>query len=420
MADTDADLRTAITRLADATKTGGVDALTGPMRNVEVYLARLVEEISSGRAQSIEEIRLGDPRAGAHHCGRSGPHAELERALGARDAPTRKLLRPQHLAGFVDALSSLLIIIIFLLTLFALAHVTASALIERRDEALDRLRTQLSELSEVLRLEKQTSADLRRSLSEMSASLQATQTERDRLRSERGDLEARLNAATGALSSEQELSGKQRDEIAELNNAISAMRDQMARLEALLSDAEAKAKADQVQIADLGKRLNVALAGASRSSHATARSSSAGCARCWATAPTSASSATASSSSRRCCSRRAAPISTPTAQADRQLAEANLKEISAKIPTEINWVLRVDGHTDKRPIATPQFPSNWELSTARAIAVVKFLIAQRHPARSPRRRRLRRVPADRSRRHGRGLSPQPPHRAEARPSADIW
>lgn len=57
MADTDADMRTAIARLADATKTGGVDALTGPMRNVEVYLARLVEEISSGRAQSIEEIR---------------------------------------------------------------------------------------------------------------------------------------------------------------------------------------------------------------------------------------------------------------------------------------------------------------------------------------------------------------------------
>lgn len=57
MADTDSEMRTAIARLADATKTGGVDALTGPMRNVEVYLARLVEEVSSGRAQSIEEIR---------------------------------------------------------------------------------------------------------------------------------------------------------------------------------------------------------------------------------------------------------------------------------------------------------------------------------------------------------------------------
>jgi chemotaxis protein MotB len=51
-----------------------------------------------------------------------------------------------------------------------------------------------------------------------------------------------------------------------------------------------------------------------------------------------------------------------------------LKELSAKIPGELNWVLRVDGHTDRRPIRTAIFPSNWELSTARAISVVKRLI----------------------------------------------
>ncbi len=51
-----------------------------------------------------------------------------------------------------------------------------------------------------------------------------------------------------------------------------------------------------------------------------------------------------------------------------------LKEIGAKIPPEINWILRVDGHTDNRPIKSPQFPSNWELSTARAIAVVQYML----------------------------------------------
>jgi chemotaxis protein MotB len=288
--------------------------------------------------------------------------------------------------GFVDALSSLLIIIIFLLTLFALAHVTASALIERRDEALDRLRAQLSELSEVLRLEKQTSADLRRSLSEMSASLQATQTERDRLRSERGDLEARLNAATGAaqqlqgaLTSEQELSGKQRDEIAELNNAINAMREQIARLESLLSDAEAKAKADQVQIADLGKRLNVALAGRVEEL-ARYRSEFFGRLR----------EVLGNRPDIRIVGDRfvfQSEVLFPSGSADlnpdgrKQIDSlaATLKEISAKIPKEINWVLRVDGHTDKVPISTPEFPSNWELSTARAIAVVKVLIADGIP-----------------------------------------
>jgi len=59
---------------------------------------------------------------------------------------------------------------------------------------------------------------------------------------------------------------------------------------------------------------------------------------------------------------------------------AALKSISAKIPPEINWVLRVDGHTDHRKISTAEFPSNWELSTARAISVVRYAIDQGVPA----------------------------------------
>ena len=61
------------------------------------------------------------------------------------------------------------------------------------------------------------------------------------------------------------------------------------------------------------------------------------------------------------------------------LAEA-LKEIMPQIPDDIDWVLRVDGHSDKRPISTPQFPSNLHLSAARAMAVVQFLIAMGVPA----------------------------------------
>ncbi|MGE5538110.1 MAG: peptidoglycan -binding protein [Gemmatimonas sp.] len=283
--------------------------------------------------------------------------------------------------GFVDALSSLLIIVIFLLTLFALAHVTASALISGRDEALDQLRRQLSELSQVLQLERTSNADLRRSLAEMSASLQATQTERDQLRAQRSDLESRVQAAgeeaqrlQGALSSEQELTARQRDEIAELNNAINAMREQMARLEQLLSDAEAKAKADQAQIADLGRRLNVALAGRVEEL-ARYRSEFFGRLRevlgnrqdirivgdrfvFQSEVLFASGSADLSAEGR--------------VQID-SLAET-LTDLATRIPTEIPWVLRVDGHTDKVPISTPQFPSNWELSTARATAVVKALI----------------------------------------------
>jgi chemotaxis protein MotB len=288
--------------------------------------------------------------------------------------------------GFVDALSSLLIIVIFLLTLFALAHITASALISRRDEALDRLRQQLSELSDVLRLEKQSNADLKRSLSEMSASLQTSQAERDRLTSERTEIESRLQAATGeaqrlqgALSSEQELSGKQRDQIADLTNALNAFKEQMAQLQALLSDAEAKAKTDQAQIADLGKRLNLALAGRVEEL-ARYRSEFFGRLR----------EVLGNRPDIRIVGDRfvfQSEVLFPSGSADLNpdgrkqidsLAQT-LKEIAARIPKEINWVLRVDGHTDKVPISTPEFPSNWELSTARAVAVVKVLIADGIP-----------------------------------------
>jgi chemotaxis protein MotB len=58
---------------------------------------------------------------------------------------------------------------------------------------------------------------------------------------------------------------------------------------------------------------------------------------------------------------------------------AALKDISAQIPPEIDWILRVDGHTDKRPINTPQFASNWELSAARAISVVRYAMEKGIP-----------------------------------------
>jgi chemotaxis protein MotB len=55
-------------------------------------------------------------------------------------------------------------------------------------------------------------------------------------------------------------------------------------------------------------------------------------------------------------------------------------EVASEIPSGIDWVLRIDGHTDRIPIHTAQFPSNWELSTARAVAIVKYLVVQGIPA----------------------------------------
>ena len=61
-----------------------------------------------------------------------------------------------------------------------------------------------------------------------------------------------------------------------------------------------------------------------------------------------------------------------------RLAET-LKTLAAEIPDDLPWVLQVDGHTDRRPISNARFPSNWELSTARALAIVKFLRGQGIP-----------------------------------------
>ncbi len=61
-----------------------------------------------------------------------------------------------------------------------------------------------------------------------------------------------------------------------------------------------------------------------------------------------------------------------------QLAQA-IVELGRSIPGEIDWALQVDGHTDQRPIASAQFASNWELSTARAISVVRYLVSRGVP-----------------------------------------
>ncbi|MEZ5858076.1 MAG: OmpA family protein [Geminicoccaceae bacterium] len=103
-------------------------------------------------------------------------------------------------------------------------------------------------------------------------------------------------------------------------------------------------------------------------------SSSAGCTRGAGRPAECASSATGSSSSPSCCSPRAPPGSVPRARQLEALAET-LREVAATIPPEIDWILGVDGHTDKVPVgANSAFRSNWELSTARAISVVEFLV----------------------------------------------
>jgi chemotaxis protein MotB len=182
-----------------------------------------------------------------------------------------------------------------------------------------------------------------------------------------------------ALAAEKQLSRQAQDQVDLLGRQIQALRDQIARVSAALELAEKDKSTQQTTIADLGRRLNLALA-SKVEELARYRSEFFGRIR----------QALGDRPDIRVVGDRFvfqsevlfAPASAELGDdAKRQLAPivTALVEIMKKMPTDLNWVLRVDGHTDKRPIATPQFPSNWELSTARAISVVKFLAASGIP-----------------------------------------
>lgn len=324
--------------------------------------------------------------------------------------------------GFVDALASLLIIIIFVLLVFVLAQVFLSQALSGRDQALARLDQQITELAELLNLEVKANDDLRRTVSQLSSELQATLIGRDQLREQldsatverdalksalddantvvaadrekieiqlrelarirqdieilrslRADLESRLATAETDRNLARDASDAHQRQVELLNRQMLALREQLAGLAAALEASEKKSREQDVQIANLGQRLNAALA-TRVTELARYRSEFFGRLR----------EVLGDRQDIRIVGDRfvfQSEVLFESASADlgdegkRQLASlaTTLLEIAARIPGNIDWILQVDGHTDRRPIATPRFPSNWELSTARAISVVRFL-----------------------------------------------
>jgi len=422
--------------------------------------------------------------------------------------------------GFVDALATLLMVIIFLLMIFVLSQVYLNEALSGRDEALQRLNSQVAELSELLTLERSANDDLRMNIDELSGELRASLAERDtqesellslrtlrdsltsrladaqeqadRLQSERDllsgerdallqtrdslsaqvedaykvieadketieaqladlarlsndltaletlreELMTQLAAAQLALqeaedklsdeekvrlAAEQALAAKEtsleeyaallassrknlegseselalskreleeniealtlaRAETARLNRQVAALREQLEILNATLDASEERDREQQAQIEALGTRLNTALASKVQEL-ARYRSDFFGKLReilgnrrdvqIVGDRFVFQSEVLFASGSDEL------EIAGKVQMA--QIAQT-LSEIAEGIPTDINWILRVDGHTDKVPITTDRFPSNWELSTARAISVVKFLESQGIPA----------------------------------------
>ena len=449
----------------------------------------------------------------------------MARGRGAR-AMRRQGVQEGIWPGFVDALATLLLGIIFLIVVLMLAHFFLSQALTGRDEALGRLISQIAQLTDMLALERRGAEETRQTVTQLSATLQAANRERDDLNLRLRDANTRAQNAEAALADvqrtvqadretvtarlaeierlnrdlvalrdarnrlEEEVAGltiamdnagaeadranarltdaeldaarrqavleaalrdltttrdratelearaatneertllaqrelQQRDlrlaevqdlynrrnaefdaaaatltltqqerdqanrltteaqqQLALLNQQLNALRTQLSAIQQALGIAEAKDLAAQVIIENLGARLNVALAQRVEEL-AGYRSEFFGRMR----------ELLGERQDIRVVGDRFIFQSEVLFEAGNdQLGDAGkaqlaqfaqtLITIARTIPREINWVLRVDGHTDVRPISTARFPSNWELSTARAISVVKYLAEQGVP-----------------------------------------
>ena len=387
--------------------------------------------------------------------------------------------------GFVDALATLLLVIMFLVMVFVLAQFFLNEALSGRDAALQKLEVQVSELAELLGLERAQSADLRLNVAQLSEELQASvvlrddlsatiealtlraetaehktvrlnkaleeafatieadktrlasqssalaalstraesaeekaarlkkaledafatiEADRDKiqlqvrelaaltqsvaaLRALKEELETKIVEMAGklgeseaAMIAERDISESARARLALLNRQMAALREQLAQLSAVLEVSEALSKKQKVQIANLGKRLNAALA-TKVQELSRYRSEFFGRLR-----KVLGRQPGVRIVGDRFVFQSEVLFASGSAELGKQGKEqlgrlANtLLEISVKIPKDIDWILRIDGHTDKVPINTVQFPSNWELSSARAISVVKFLKSREIPA----------------------------------------
>ncbi|MGP9818725.1 peptidoglycan -binding protein [Salinarimonas sp. NSM] len=292
---------------------------------------------------------------------------------------TRRTRRERGLnywPSYVDALSTLLLVIVFLLSIFVLGQFFLTQEIAGRDTALDRLNRQIAELTDLLALERAQRRESEDELAALQSTLVATEEEQARLQAlltEGLGAGERESALARELDAERQETDRALDQVALLNQQLAALRRQIGALEAALEASERRDRESQARIADLGSRLNVALAQRVQEL-ARFRSDFFGRLRqIIGTRPDIriVGDRFVFQSEVLFPPGQSALRAGPQPELE-SMAQAIL-ELAEEIPPDIEWVLRVDGHTDVRPINTAQFPSNWYLSAARAIAVVNYL-----------------------------------------------
>jgi len=345
-------------------------------------------------------------------------------------AAGRRRQRPMEAwPGYVDVLSTLLMVIVFVLMVFVTSQMFLTLALSGKDDALAKLNAQISEIANMLAMEKKNAEDLKTQLSQMSIELSSSTAERDELKNQLNVVIGERDAANrqAAMSEDQSKKLKEayetidadrqritallsdiaaleslKDDLQQkvlgndaekkkitdeaqlqvelLNKQMLALREELSRITQALDASEQKAKDQEVQIVDLGNRLNAALA-SKVEELARYRSEFFGRLR----------EVLGNREDIRIVGDRfvfqsevlfdsGSAVLGDAGKAQLDDLATTLILLSMDIPKDLDWVLRIDGHTDKRPIATAQFPSNWELSTARAGAVAKYLISRGLPA----------------------------------------
>lgn len=291
----------------------------------------------------------------------------------------RRVSGVDYWPGFVDALSTLLLVVTFLMVLFMVAQYFVAQEAAGKDTALARLQKQIAQMADLLSLERSQKKTALEESSSLKATLAASEAEKKRLNgllTSGTSTETRIAAATKELDDQKGLTAQALAQVELLNQQILALRKQLAAIENSLGDTDKRDKQAQSQIADLGQRLNVALAkrvqelSQYRSSFFGELKRSLGerdDVQVVGDRFVFQSEIFFDSGS---------SDLAPQGYAELDKLAAALKDLETRIPKDLNWVLRIDGHTDIRPISTSAFRSNWELSSSRAISVVKFLIAR--------------------------------------------
>ncbi|MEX2474724.1 peptidoglycan -binding protein [Marinobacter sp.] len=295
--------------------------------------------------------------------------------------------------GYVDALSALLMLIIFMLLVYVVSQLYLSQTLSDRNTELAHLNDRLNGLSELLGAEEDRNTVL---TSQLGASLQRNdelQTRFDGVRNrlmqisaESGAQEERLEAQSQAiadrdktLEEKDEFSASQQDTILQLSNQIAALEQQLRVIANALELQEDETADREAELENVSRRLNTLLAERvseleqyqsqffSRLRDILKENENIRVVGDRFLLPSELLFASGS-----------AQLGSAGQRELAKLAEV-LLEVADRIPDDIDWILRIDGHTDLIPINTERFPSNWELSTARAVAVVRYLAGEGVP-----------------------------------------